>query len=133
MDCGESPVWSRWPDACSQNCPPVLASMIPALSLKACQKAGSQLALTSNLRTVVQGCGYKGYPWRWWWAPFRNSLKGCRLITHVPLYFGQTMVQPRSTIGRAGKGATQKFCSFRIVGYELRRNPVSHTTLWLVI
>ena len=92
MGSRESPVatvWSRWPDACSQNCPTILASMIPALSLKSCQKAGSPLALTANLRTVVQGCGHKGYPWRWWWVPFRNSLKKCRLLTHVPLYLAK--------------------------------------------
>ena len=79
-------VRSRWPDACSQNCPTVLASMIPALCLKSCQKAGSRLALTANLRTVVQGCGYKGHPWGWWWLPFRNCLMKCRLLTHLPLY-----------------------------------------------
>ena len=64
MGSGESPVdtlWSRWPDACSQNCPTVLASMIPALGLKSRQRAGSTLALTCNLRTI-EGCGYKGYP-----------------------------------------------------------------------
>ena len=37
----------------------------PGPSPKSCQRVGSQLALTSNLCTIVQGCRYKGYLWRW--------------------------------------------------------------------
>ena len=106
MGRGESPVdsiWSRWPDACSQNCPTVLSSMIPALSLKSCQRAGSRLALTSNLLTIVQGCGYKGYPWRWWWTPLRNSLKRYHLLQDVPLYVAkQWYQQGKHWVGQGG-------------------------------
>ena len=34
--CPVTTIWSRWPHPWSQNCPTVLASMIPALSLKLC-------------------------------------------------------------------------------------------------
>ena len=37
-------------------------SMIPALAPKTYQLCGSTAALESNVRTAVQGCGFKSYP-----------------------------------------------------------------------
>ena len=33
-----------------------------------------------------QGCGFKGYPWKWWWVQHGVKLIGLRLIFKVPLH-----------------------------------------------
>ena len=93
-------IWSRWADACF-HCPTVMASMIAALFLKSCQRAGSHTALTSTLCTIVQGCGYKGYPWSWWWTPLQTSLKRC-FLRHPHMW--QNASTPKDNNGQGREG-----------------------------
>ena len=96
-------LWARWPDVCSQNCPTVLQSMLPSLTNKSCELAGSTHAIRCNIRAVIQGCGYKGYPWKWWWQPMRARLQRLNLQHHVPLcQVKQWYKQGSSWAGRVG-------------------------------
>ena len=92
---------TKLPHSASFNDPCPQFEIVPAGRLHT-------LALTCNLRTIVQGCGYKGYPWHWWWSPFENSLKRCRLLTHVSFTW-PNMVHPREAMGRVGQGTTLSF------------------------
>ena len=88
MGKGATPVtaaWAQWPDWCSQNCPTVLRSMLPALTNKSCELASTPYAIECDIRTVVQGCRYKGYPWNWWWQPMRVRLQRLHQLHHAPL------------------------------------------------
>ena len=80
------PTWSRWPDRWSPGCPIVLRSFIPALVLKSNTLCSSAVTRDRNLQTVIQGCGYKGYPWKWWWLRLRVKLGDHNLRGTVPLH-----------------------------------------------
>ena len=79
-------MWHRWPNRWSPNCRVVLQSMLPSLIRKSiifCSSPGERLL---NLEAVVQGCGFKSYPWAWWWMPLRVRLKDLGLLTYVPMH-----------------------------------------------
>ena len=78
-------LWDRWPDRWSPNCPTVLGSMIPALTGKSMTLAGDRHAISCNVRTIVQGCGYKHYQWKWWWQHIRVRFKSRGLVDLIPL------------------------------------------------
>ena len=78
-------LWRRWPDPWSPNCPSVLQSMIPALTHKTFLLRGSPGSLEANVRCIVQGCGFKGYKWSWWWPHIRVRFKARAMLHVVPL------------------------------------------------
>ena len=78
-------MWDRWPDRWSPTCPLVLQSMIPAVVHKAIFLASHPGARALNLQALVEGCGYKGYPWSWWWLPIRSRMKDLNLLSDVKL------------------------------------------------
>ena len=79
-------LWQRWPDPWSPNCPSVLQSMIPALTQKTFQLHGSPGSLEANVRSIVQGCGFKEYKWAWWWMHIRVRFKARHMLHIIPLH-----------------------------------------------
>ena len=57
----------------------------------------------------MQGCGYKGYLWQWWWTPLRNSLKRYRPVQILPLCPAKRWY--KLALGRAGKDTVLMFCT----------------------
>ena len=80
------PMWTRWPDRWSPGCPIILQSFVPALVLKSITLCSSAVTRERNLQAVVQGCGYKRYPWKWWWLRLRVKLCDHNLQHTVPLH-----------------------------------------------
>ena len=78
-------LWDRWPDRSSPNYPTVLGSMIPALKGKSTTLAGDRDVMSCNVRTIVQGCGYTHYQWKWWWQHIRVRFKHRGLVHLTPL------------------------------------------------
>ena len=78
-------MWERWPDRWSPTCPLVLQSMIPAVVHKAIFLASHPGARALDLQALVEGCGYKGCPWSWWWLPIRLRMKDLNLLSDVTL------------------------------------------------
>ena len=62
-----------------------LQSMLPSIVLKATTLCSDPVARQLNFQTIVQWCGAKGYPWKWWWMPLRARLKNLGLLSLVPL------------------------------------------------
>ena len=79
-------LWDRWPNSWSSGCPTVVRSIIPALLQKGLTLNGGHLAIERNIQTIVQGCGYKHYLWRWWWQTVRVRLKTRGFLHLVPLH-----------------------------------------------
>ena len=42
------------------------------------------------MRTVVQGCGFKGYPWMWWWHSLCTMLKRRNLLLSARTHMVRT-------------------------------------------
>ena len=79
--------------------------MISALVGKSMTLSGGRLALSHSMQCVVQGCGYKCYPWKWWWQPMRNCLKARGLLDIVPLQVVRRWYS-RAQVGRLGRDIT---------------------------
>ena len=95
----QCPIWTRWPDRWSPGCPMVLQSMLPALVLKSITLCSSAVTRERNLQTVIQGCGYKGYPWRWWWLRCRVKLSNHNLQHILPSYRAKLWYQQGQSLG----------------------------------
>ena len=58
--------WEMWADRAAPNAKMVLRSQVPSLVLTSVIYALTKADLMSNLRSLVVGLGWKGYPWDWW-------------------------------------------------------------------
>ena len=47
---------------------------------------GDRSAIAYNVRTIVQGCGYKHYQCRWWWQHIHVRFKARGLLDLISLF-----------------------------------------------
>ena len=98
-------MWHRWPDRWSPNCRVVLQSMLPSIIRKSIIFCSSPRERLLNLEAVVQGCGFKLYPWAWWWMPLRVRLKDLGLLTSVPMHLVKIWYQKGVSKGGLGRAS----------------------------
>ena len=78
-------LWDRWVDRESPNARFGLRSTIPNLVGKAAWYSSCADTRMNNVRSIVRGMGYKGYPWRWWWPSFSSKVNALGLKSFFPL------------------------------------------------
>ena len=79
-------MWARWPDRWSPNCPLVLQSMLPSIVNKALVLCSAPFFRVLNIQALVQGCGFKSYPWAWWWITLRVRLRTLGLVSEIQIH-----------------------------------------------
>ena len=79
-------MWARSPDRWSPNCPLVLQSMLPSIVNKALVLCSAPYFRVLNIQALVQGCGFKSYPWAWWWITLRVRLRTFGLISEIQIH-----------------------------------------------
>ena len=77
--------------------------MMPAVVRKAIIFASHLGARALKLRALVEGCGYKGYPWSWWWLPIRSRMKDLDLPSDVKLVVVKRWYSQGCDKGRRGR------------------------------
>ena len=97
-------MWERWPDRWSPNYPLVLQSMLPSVVNKALVLCSAPFFRVLNLQAIVQGCGFKSYPWALWWMPVRVRLRHLALISDIPLrlvgkWYTEGQLKQREVVG----------------------------------
>ena len=78
-------------------------SMLPSIVLKAITLCSDPVA---RQLTIVQGCGAKGYPWKWWWMPLRVRLKNLGPLSLVPLKCVKQWYTEGKTMGGYWEGTS---------------------------
>ena len=79
-------MWHRWPDHGSPNCTLVLQSTLPSLVRRAFMLCSSLTDCLLNFQAIVQGCGFKSYPWAWWWMPLWVRIQDLGVLGELPLH-----------------------------------------------
>ena len=67
--------WEQWVDTHSPNARNVLRSLFPGLLYKSLLYALTRHDVVVNLRSLLWGCGVRGYPDQWW-RPMGCSVLG---------------------------------------------------------